>query len=57
MFTKRKVDTGYELLTRIFYAAVCIKKIEVEFGRRTRYRHTQVSKCTEFDGEIFEHLF
>jgi len=56
MFTKRKVDTRYELLTRIFDAAACIKKREDEFRRTTRYGHNRVTKCTEFDGEVFEHL-
>ena len=38
------------------YAAACIKKRQDELRRTARYRQTRVTKCTEFDGEIFEHL-
>jgi hypothetical protein len=49
---------GYtdELLARILYAAVCIKKREDQLRRTTRDLRTRVAKCTEVDGGILEHL-
>jgi hypothetical protein len=45
-----------ELLARILYAAVCIKKREDQLRRTTRDLSTRVAKCTEVDGGILEHL-
>jgi len=53
---KWKVETPDELLARILDAAACIKKREDQLRRKTRDLRTQVAKCTEFDGGIFEHL-
>jgi len=53
---KRKVDTQDELLACILDAAARIEKCEDQLRRRTRYLRTQVAKCIEADGGIFEHL-
>jgi hypothetical protein len=53
---KTKVDRPDELLARILDAAACIKKNEDQLRRKTRDLHIPVSKCTEVDGGIFEHL-
>ena len=51
------VDTPDELLARILDAAGRIKKREDQLRRTTtRDLRTQVAKCTEVDGGIFEHL-
>jgi hypothetical protein len=54
---KRNVDTRDELLARILDAAACINKREDQLRRTTRDLRTRVTKCTEVDGGIFEHLF
>ena len=53
---KRKVDTRDELVARILDAAACIKKSEDQLRWKTRDFPTQVAKCTEVDGGIFEQL-
>jgi hypothetical protein len=50
------VDTGEELLARIFDAAARIKKREDQLRRTTRDLRTRVAKCIEVDAGIFEHL-
>jgi hypothetical protein len=49
---------GYtdELLARILYAAVCVKKREDQLRRTTRDLHTRVAQCTEVDGGVLERL-
>jgi hypothetical protein len=51
---KRKEDTPDELLARILHAAASITKRE-QLRRTTRDLRTQVAKCSEVDGGIFEH--
>jgi hypothetical protein len=41
-----------ELLARILYAAVRIKKREDQLRRTTRDLSTRIAKCTEVDGGI-----
>jgi hypothetical protein len=54
---KRKVDTPYELLSRILdAAAACIKKRDDQLRRTTRDLHPRVAKCSEVDGGILERL-
>jgi hypothetical protein len=43
-------------LALILDAAGRIKKREDQLRRKTRDLCTRVAKCTEVDGEIFEHL-
>jgi hypothetical protein len=52
---KRKVDTRDEMLARILGAAARIQKRD-KLRRTTRDFRTQVAKCTEVDGGVFEHL-
>jgi hypothetical protein len=49
-----KAETPDELLARILDAAACIKKREDQLRRKTRDFRTQVAKCTEDDGGMFE---
>jgi len=51
-----KVETPDELLACILDAAACIKKSEDQLRWKTRDFRTQVAKCTEVDGGIFEQL-
>jgi hypothetical protein len=53
---KLKVETPDELLARILGAAVCIKEREDQLRRKTRDLRTRVTKFTEVDVGIFEHL-
>jgi hypothetical protein len=53
---KRNVDTREELLARISDAAARIRKLGDQLRRTTRDLRTRVSKCTEVNGGIFEHL-
>jgi hypothetical protein len=53
---KGKVYTGDGLLARIMDAAARVKKRANQLNRTTRDLGTWVAKCTEVDGEIFEHL-
>jgi hypothetical protein len=53
---KWKVETPEELLARILGAAACIMNRENQLRRKTRDLRTQVTKCTEVDGGISEHL-
>jgi hypothetical protein len=50
------IDTPDELLARILDAAGCIKKREDQLRRTKCDLRTRVAKCTEVDGEIFEHF-
>jgi hypothetical protein len=53
---RRKVDTWDELLDRIMNAVARIKKCQDELRRSTRQVLTQVAKCIDADGGIFENL-
>jgi len=53
---KLKVDTRDELLAGILGTAACIKKREDQLRRTTRHLRPRVTKCTEVDGGISEHL-
>ena len=50
------MDTREELLARTSNAAACIKKREDQLRRTTGDLRTQVAKCAEVDGGIYEHL-
>jgi hypothetical protein len=53
---KREVDTQDELLARVLDAAARMKKREDQLRRKTCDIRTQVAKCTEVDGGIFENF-
>jgi hypothetical protein len=53
---KRKVDTRDELIARSLDVAACIKKGADAQRRTARNLRTQVAKCIEDEGGIFEHL-
>ena len=53
---KRKADTQDELIARILDVAARIKKRADPQRRTTRSLRTQVAKCIEDEGWIFEHL-
>jgi hypothetical protein len=54
---KRSVDTGDEWLARILDAATSTDKRQDHLRRTARDLRTQVAKCTEVDGGIFELYF
>jgi hypothetical protein len=51
------MDTRDELLARILDAAALVKKREYQLRRKTRDLRTQVAKCIEVEGGIFENLY
>jgi hypothetical protein len=53
---RRTVDTWDELLDRIMHAVARIKKRQDELRRATHHVLTQVAKCIDFDGGIFENV-
>jgi hypothetical protein len=54
---KEKVNTRYELVTRIMNSAALIKQQHQDDLRTTtRTVAKRVEKCIEVDGGIFEHL-
>jgi hypothetical protein len=53
---KRTVGTRDDLVARVLDAVASIKKPEDQLRRTTRHLCTRVTKCTEVDGGIFEHL-
>jgi hypothetical protein len=54
---RRNENVRDELLALSLDAAARIKKHEDELRRTTRHLRTQVAKCIDFEGGIFEHLF
>jgi hypothetical protein len=52
-----EVERRDELLARVLYAAVHIKKCENQLRRTTRDLRTRAVNCTEVRGGIFEHRF
>lgn len=53
---RTKIDTRDDLLARILDVATRIKICEDQIRRSTRHLSTQVAKCTDVDGGVFEHL-
>jgi hypothetical protein len=53
---RRIVDTWDELLDRIMDAIARIRERQDELRRATRHVLTQVAKCINIDGGIFENL-
>jgi hypothetical protein len=53
---KREVDTQDELLARVLDAAAPMKKRKDQLRRKTCDIRTQVAKCIEVDGGIFENF-
>ena len=53
---KRKGDTWDKLIAHILDAAAYIKKHEEQLQQTTCDLHIRVTKCTEADSGIFEHL-
>ena len=53
---RKKVDTRDELLVNILDVIACIKERQDTLGRITRHVFTQVAKCIDVDGGIFELL-
>jgi len=50
------VERRDELLARILYEVARIKKRGDQLRRTASDLRTRVTKCTKFDGGIFEHL-
>jgi len=50
---KIKLGSWDEFLVRILDAAACIKKVKINWDKKTRDLRKRVAKCTEVDGEDF----
>jgi hypothetical protein len=53
---KENVNTRDELVARITNSAAVLKQENQDNRRRATPAAKRVEKCTELDGEIFEHL-
>ena len=56
VFYIKKVDTRDELLVNIQDVIACTKERQDALRLTTRHVLTQVAKCIDVDGGIFEHL-